>query len=365
MERPPIASSARTPRPTPSREVTPMTRSPHARLVPLALGLVAVLGLATTPASQTKTGTTVNDFLLIEPSARIAAQGNAGATARDGVMAAYYNPGALGFLQSSSAEFAHSEWLADIDYNYAGVALRFAGTQTLSLSVTQLSSGDIGVTTLDQPLGTGERFSVDDLAIGVGYGRQFTDRFAGGVQVKYIREQIWHTAASTVALDMGVIYELPFRAVLGASVSNFGSRAVYDGRDLRIRYDQNPDEFGDNDNLPAALETEEFALPIFFRVGMSLPVEVGGDSRVTLSADAYQPSNNSNSVSFGGEWTYANLISARAGYQNLFLEDGGEGLTVGGGLQSRFASVGLRADYAWGSHDQLGAIQRFSIGLDF
>lgn len=357
-----------TPRPAMPRdrhERRAARRLTASRLVGRQLVAVALAMLLASPAvAQSKTGTTLVPALLIEPSARISAQGNAGATARDGVMAAYYNPGALGFLQGSSAEFAHSEWLADIDYNYAGVALH-SGAQTLSLSVTQLSSGDIDVRTPEQPLGTGERFSVDDLVIGAGYGRRFTDRFAAGAQVKYIREQIWHSATSAVALDMGVIYELPFKAVLGASLTNFGTRSRFDGRDLRVRFDQDPDRFGDNDNLPAALETEDYALPIFFRVGMSLPVEVGANSRLTLSADAYQPSDNSNSVSVGGEWTYANLISARAGYQNLFLEDGEEGLTLGGGLQTSMSGFRVRADYAWGSHNELGDIQRFSIGLGF
>lgn len=344
----------------------PTARSFRHQLVVRQLVAIVLAGLfASAAVAQSKTGTTTMGFLHIEPSPRLAAQGNAGATAREGVMAAYYNPGGLGFLRGSSAEFAHSEWLADIDYNYAGVALRFTPSQTLALTVTQLSSGDMDVRTPDQPEGTGELFSVNDLAIGVGYGRQFTDRFAGGVQVKYIREQIWHSAASTVALDMGVIYELPFQAVLGASLTNFGTRSRFSGRDLRIRFDQDPDIFGDNDNLPAALETEDFALPIFFRVGMSMPVQVGANSQLTLSADAYQPSDNSNSISLGGEWTYADLVSARAGYQNLFLEDGEEGLTLGGGLKARISGFQVRADYSWGEHATIGDMQRLSIGLDF
>ena len=349
------------PRPAALRPTAPRPMTRRLR----TLAALAVVALSAHAAvAQSKTGTTLVPALLIEPSARYSAQGNAGATARDGVMAAYYNPGALGFLESSSAEFSHSEWLADINYNYAGVAVR-RGAQTLSLSVTQLSSGDIDVRTPEQPEGTGERYSVDDLVIGAGYGRQFTDRFAGGVQVKYVREQIWHSATSALALDMGVIYVLPFKAVLGASLTNFGTRSRFDGRDLRVRFDLDPDTFGDNDNLPAALETEDYALPIFFRVGMSVPVEVGANSRVTLAADAYQPSDNSNSLSVGGEWTYADLISARAGYQNLFLEDGQEGLTLGGGLQATVSGLQVRADYAWGSHGELGDIQRLSVGLDF
>ena len=327
--------------------------------------LLAALVAAAPLGAQTKTGTTFGQFLQIEPSAALAAQGNVGATARTDVMSAYYNPGALGFQTSSNAGFSHSSWLAGIDYNYAAVGLKMGSATTVALSVSSLSSGDIDVRTAEQPLGTGERYSVEDLAIGVGVGRQFTDRFGAGATVKYVQETIWRSSARTVALDAGVIYELPFQAVLGASISNFGVPASFDGTDLRIRYDQDPDIFGDNDNLPAALVTEEYALPVFFRVGMSVPVRVG-DSQLTLAADAYQPSDNSNSISVGGEWTYANLISARAGYQDLFLEDGEGGLRLGGGVAYRVSGFDFQFDYAWADHgSRLGATQRFTLGLGF
>ena len=327
--------------------------------------LLAALVAAAPLGAQTKTGTTFGQFLQIEPSAALAAQGNVGATARTDVMSAYYNPGALGFQTSSNAGFSHSSWLAGIDYNYAAVGLKMGSATTVALSVSSLSSGDIDVRTAEQPLGTGERYSVEDLAIGIGVGRQFTDRFGAGATVKYVQETIWRSSARTVALDAGVIYELPFQAVLGASISNFGVPASFDGTDLRIRYDQDPDIFGDNDNLPAALVTEEYALPVFFRVGMSVPVRVG-DSQLTLAADAYQPSDNSNSISVGGEWTYANLISARAGYQDLFLEDGEGGLRLGGGVAYRVSGFDLQFDYAWADHgSRLGATQRFTLGLGF
>ena len=329
----------------------------------LLLAVVAAAGA--TASAQTKTGTTFGQFLQIEPSAAVAAQGNVGATTRSDVLSAYYNPGALGFQTSSNAGFSHSAWLAGIDYNYAAVALKMGTATTVALSVSSLSSGDIDVRTADQPLGTGERYSVDDLAIGLGVGRQFTDRFGAGATVKYVQETIWRSSARTVALDAGVIYELPFRAVLGASISNFGVPASFDGTDLRIRFDQDPDVYGDNDNLPAALVTEEYALPVFFRVGMSVPVQLG-DSRLTLAADAYQPSDNSNSVSVGGEWTYANLISARAGYQDLFQDDAEGGLRLGGGLATRVSGFDLSFDYAWADHgSRLGATQRFTLGLGF
>ena len=333
---------------------------------PALAALALALAWAGGAGAQSNPGTTTGVFLRIEPSARVAAQGGAGATARQSALDAYYNPGALGFLAATDAAFSHSAWLADIDYDYAAVAVKLGAANTVSLSVTSLRSGDIDVRTPEQPQGTGERFSADDFAIGVGYGRRFTDRFGAGAQVKYVQQSIWRSTSRTAAFDAGVIYELPFRAVLGASVSNFGVKTAFGGNDLRVRYDQDPDVFGDNDNLPAALETGEFALPIYFRVGLSAPFEVGADSRVTVSADAFQYNDNSNSLSVGGEWTYAGLVSARAGYQDLFLEDGEGGLRLGGGLRYRVNGLDLRFDYAWGDHgSRLGDTQRFTLGLGF
>ena len=342
-----------------------MARLPLLALLGAALVGGALLG-AGAASAQSKTGTTAAQFLLIEPSARVAGQGNVGATARTDALSAYYNPGALGFLEATNAGFSHSAWLADIDYNYAAVAVKLGASQTVSLSVTSLNSGDIAVRTPEQPQGTGELYSVEDVALGVGYGRRFTDRFAGGIALKYVQETIWNSSARTVALDAGVIYELPFRATLGASIANFGVPTRFDGTDLRVRFDQDPDTYGNNDNLPAALETDDFPLPVFFRVGMSVPVQIGADSRLTLAADAYQPSDNGNSLSVGGEWTYADLVSARAGYQNLFLDDAEGGLRVGGGLQYRVSGFDLSFDYAWADHgSRLGAAQRFTLGLGF
>ena len=327
--------------------------------------LVAVgLGLGVGAHAQTKEGTTVGTFLMIEPSARVAAMGNAGSTAWDGALAAYYNPGALGYLEGSDAAFTHSPWLADIAYNHAAVALRL-GPNALLLSVTSLDSGEMEVRTVDQPLGTGERFDVRDLAIGVGYGRRITDRFAAGAQVKLVQETIWHTTLTAVGIDVGVLYQLPLNAYLGASIANFGARSSFDGRDLRIRYDQDPDAFGDNSNLPAALVTEEFPLPIFFRVGVGVPVQLGADHRVLVVADAYQPSDNSNSVGLGAEWAFRDLLFLRAGYENLFMEDAEGGLTFGGGLQYALSGFGLGFDYAWTDHGLLGSAQRFTLSFGF
>lgn len=318
-----------------------------------------------TGKAQSKTGTTIGQFLLIEPSARVAGMGNAGVTTSGEVQAAYFNPGALGHLETSGVQFTHSQWVAEISYNYAAAAIRMGAANTLLLTFTSLNSGEIDVRTVDNPQGTGERYTVADVAIGLGFGRRVSDRFSAGLQVKYIQETIWHSSMSAMAFDFGVLYQLPFRAYIGASLTNFGSKGSFDGRDLRIRYDQDPDQFGDNSSLPAALETESFPLPIFFRVGMGFPVLDTSSNRMMVVVDAFHPSDNEESMSLGIEWTFLDLLSARAGYQHLFLEDSEVGLTLGAGLQYEASGLGFHFDYAWNEYGLLGNAQRFSLGLSF
>jgi hypothetical protein len=322
--------------------------------------------LVTLGSAQTKTGTTIGQFILIEPSAKVAAMGNAGVAMSSDAMAMYYNPAALGAMTTSSAEFTHNYWFADIKLDYFASSVRISNAGSLALSITMLNSGEIAVRTVEQPEGTGENYSVSDYAIGIGYGQKITDKFSAGLQITYLQETIWHSTLSAIAVNFGTLYQItPDGLQLGASISNFGARAKYNGRDLRIRYDLDPSRNGDNSNVPAELYTEEFSLPIVFRVGFSYPFTIDKNNVLYLVADAFHPSDNSESMSFGTEYKFMNTVAFRAGYQHLFQKDSEVGLTLGGGVSWNIANYVLHVDYAWNDHLRLGNTQRLTIGVDF
>lgn len=316
--------------------------------------------------AQSKTGTTVGQFLLIEPSARVTAMGNAGTASFHEVESGYYNPAAWGRLERSDAQFSHTLWLADIAFNYAAIGITTGSFGTVVLTLTSLNSGEIDVRTVEQPLGTGERYEVTNTAIGLGYGYPLTDRFSAGLQLTYIQETIWHSSLTAFAVNFGALYQVSDDGLyIGASISNFGTRSGYSGTDLRIRFDNNPDVYGDNSNLPGEAYAEEFALPILFRVGLAYPLSLGEDHLLWLSADAFHPSDNTESVSFGLEWTFMRLLSLRLGYQRLFEEDSEVGLTLGAGLEYDVIGFPLHFDYAWADHGRLEATQRLTLGVRF
>lgn len=332
----------------------------------LLLFLVITLGCA--PHSvygQSKTGTSIGQFLKIEPSARIAGMGNTGSALNDELMAAYYNPAALGGLTSNmEVQFTHSLWLADLSYNYAAAAL-INGPNRFKLSLTSLSSDEIKVRTIRQPHGTGERYTVQNIAIGLTYARKITQSFNAGMELAYLRETIWHSSLDAFMMNFGMQYRLGENGpLLGGSVSNFGVQASMEGRDFRIRFDPDPDLHGTNNALPAELYTKDYPLPVMFRAGVSYPWEVTERQELLLSINAYHPSDNTESISFGGEWTFMDILSFRAGYQNLFQEDAIVGLTLGSGVQVNVQNYTFHFDYAWADYGRLKTTQRFTLRLE-
>lgn len=326
--------------------------------------LLATALAAGAAGAQTNTGTTIGQFMLIEPDARIAGMGNAGVSMYEGLRAVFYNPAAIGRVRSLEAVFSHSEWIADITYDWVGVAVPLGDRGTVYGTVTALNSGEMDVRTVDQPLGTGERFRVSDVALSVGYGRQVSQRFSAGGQVNYAQETIWHTSAATVTFNVGTFYRVSENGLrIGSSLSNFGTRGAFDGRDLRFTYDNVPDQNGDNSTLPAERFADSFSVPVLFRVGIGLPVVLNDVNRLMLVADAFHPNDNSESVSLGVEVSHRDLIAARAGWQNLFLQDSEVGLTVGAGLRVRYEAVQYRVDYAWADQGRLGASHRLTVGV--
>ena len=331
-----------------------------------ALVVSLVAAWAAPALAQTKTGTTMGAFLQIEPSGRLAAMGNVGVAMAEGIDAVYYNSGSVAGVDHYEVTFTHSSWLADIRYDYVAGAIPMGKWGNAYAAVTSLNSGEMTVRTVDQPLGTGERFSVSDVGIALGFGKQITDRFSAGAQVTYAQESIWHSTAAAITLSVGTIYQVSDHGLhIGASLTNFGTQTGYDGRDLRVTYDQDPSRNGDNGTLPGEVVTGDFPVPVLFRVGIGAPFQLSPSARLTLEADALHPNDNSGSMSFGSELLLNRQFALRAGFQNAFRTDSEEGLTAGAGFASHYGNIQYHVDYAWADHGRLGSVSRFALGFGF
>ncbi len=340
------------------------SRAPSCRWLLAAVACACLF--ASEAVAQSKTGTTFGTFLLIEPSARIAAMGNAGATVADGLDAVYYNPAGIASVPGWGLNVTHAAWFADISYNYVATSMPLGRWGSGFLGVTSLHSGDIDVRTVQQPLGTGELYSVSDVAVAFGWGKEITDRFSMGATVTYLQETIWHSSAGTAVLGFGTLYRVSDRGLrIGASLSNFGTQAQYSGRDLRVAFDADPSRTGDNGSLPASQFTDPFAVPVLFRVGLGLPIRIDQDHELRLALDAKHPADNTESLCAGAELLYHRSVSLRWGYQDAFEKDSESGLTFGAGLQGQTGGRHYQCDYGWADHGRLGNVNRFSFTLLF
>jgi hypothetical protein len=317
--------------------------------------------------AQNKNGTTIGQFLKIEPSSRVVALGNAGASLSGEISDIFYNPASLGRLQGTDIQFTFNKWLADITYNYMAAGINVEGVGTFALVGTLLNSGEMDVRTVENPLGTGERFTVDNLALGIGYGLMLTDRVSVGMQINYINESIWHSSLSTFGLNFGVQYQVVEEGLtLGASVSNFGARSAYNGIDLYLNYDFDPKKYGDNDKLPAELRTDYFNLPTIFRAGVSYLFDFGDDYKLLVAADAVHPNDGDQYINLGSEINLLKMFSIRAGYRNLFMPDVEGGLVLGGGVQTNFNETNnIRFDYAYADYGRLAETHRITLSVGF
>lgn len=329
--------------------------------------LVPTLTFGQIITNVTKVGTTSAQFLKIEPGARAVAMGGAFVAVANDATAIYWNPAGIARLQRTEAVLMHTEWLAGMNFDFVGFILPLSSFGNLGISIASLSMDEMKVRTVFYPEGTGEKYGAGDIAFGLSYAKNLTDRFSIGFTGKYIQQHIWHMSSSSYAVDIGTLFTTGFNGMkIGMSISNFGNKMMLRGKDTLINYDPDKVKYGNNDRIPANLQTDEFSLPLIFRVGVAMDVLKGDRSRMILAIDAVHPNDNTENINLGTEYVFNNMISLRVGYKNLFTKDAEEGLTAGAGLEYRFAgSTSLKIDFAYQDFGRLENVQRFSLGMKF
>ncbi len=311
-------------------------------------------------------GTSAAAFLQIGVGARAMAMGNAGTTLARDATALYWNPAGVALLSSqATVTFDHTDWLVDTKLDYVGMAFRVPGVGALGLSVLAFDAVDEQpVRTILQPEGTGEFYSASDMMMGLTYAASLTDRFSAGITGKYIRETLWNESARAFAIDLGILYQTKLEGfVLAASILNFGGNMRLEGRDLRRAFDDDPKNFSNN-QLNVNLDTDQFSIPLTFRFGFGYETRITDYHRITLAADLTNPSDNSESVNLGFEYTFGNTLSLRGGYAALFERDRVSGLSLGVGVDRRLLDrVRVVAEYSYADMGFLGGAQRFTLGV--
>jgi hypothetical protein len=227
---------------------------------------------------------------------------------------------------------------------------------------------DIDRTTIQFPDGNGEKVSANSLAAGFSYSRALTDRFSFGSNIKWVRETIWHSQASGVAFDVGLLYRTFFKNVrIGMNISNFGGDLAMNGRDMLIQHDIDDAFAGNNENINGHLDTEQYPLPVLFRVGLSANIarDFMGLNQTDwiVAVDAVHPNDNKEHLNVGTEIRLWNFFAMRTGFRHLLQEDREGGLTFGFGLNLNLGPYRAMLDYANVDFGRLDHANKFSLIL--
>jgi len=328
--------------------------------------ILFILGTALSFA-QTKVGSTAAPFLNIGVGSRPVSMGGAFIATANDITSLYWNPAGASRVVGNEAFFAHTKWFADITYNWAGALLNMGDLGSVGLSLTYLDYGKMEVTTLREPDGTGEMFTAKDYSLALTYAYSLTDRFSIGGNLKYINQSIWNSSASAFAVDLGILFYSDLYGLrMAATITNFGTDMKMDGKDLYVLHDINPNIYGNNPLILATLNTDNFPLPLTFRVGVAMDLLDTEEHRLTIGADALHPNDNAESINVGAEYVFDKMIAIRGGYKSLFLTNTEEGLTLGVGLMYEFfPGLGVSIDYAYQDFGMLKNTQHFSMGIKF
>ena len=297
-----------------------------------------------------KVGTVGTQFLKIPIGARGVAMGNAFSSLSNDGTAMFWNPAGMVNAKGTGVMLEKINWLADISYNAVGVSHSINNFWAVGAFGATLNSGEMEETTVMNPDGTGRMFTTSDMMAGVSVASRLTDKFSFGANVKYVRENLDEEIASTVAVDVGTMYDTRWNTVrLAMSIRNFGPEIQLDGG------------YNDYDNGTQLEQQTEFLpyhFPMTFRLGVAMDPLVTPTQRLTVVGELEHPNDNLERVNLGTEYAFQEMFFLRGGY--TFRHDT-MGMSAGVGASWNMFAI----DYAFTNFSILESVHRFSIQFHF
>jgi hypothetical protein len=328
------------------------------KLLFLMIGLI-LIAVSGSSYSQgfAPVGTAAAQFLEVGIGARQTAMGNAFTAMNNDASAVFWNPAGLSDVQKGDFVSSYCKWPADITLVGVSYAYNLKNIGVLALSGVYLMTGDMEVTSILQPQGTGEMFNIGNYSFGLSYARALTDRFSVGLTGKMIHEKYWTYGYTSWAVDIGTMYRTSFHGLrIGMSILHFGPDVRYDGTFIDYSDPKSVD-------VDKTKKFNTFSLPVNFRFGAAIDVLNNEQHRVTAAADMVHPNNNLEQYNFGMEYGFRQLFFLRAGYQTSADEGG---LAMGVGVKTQMAGhLGLVVDYSYADLGILTSAHRVTLGVSY
>ena len=336
----------------------------------LIITLVVLLPLLLAAEIFPKVGTAGVQFLKLGIDARAIGMGEAYTAVTNDISSVYWNPAGLSLSTQNQVFYSHTEWVADIQHEYFA-ASHYYDFGVLAFSMSYLHMPEMAVTTEEQFGETGEMFNCYDLAVGLSYSYQFTDKFSFGFTGKYIREELDEYPANGLSVDLGTLYNTGWNNItIGMAMRNFGPDMEFNSdEDGDGEYDEDVFDLLDNDG-DGLIDEDREEMP--FKIPMNFSLAIAGDVfrsqddssylLASLQLDSYV--DRQETYNFGAEYKIGKLF-LRSGYQ---FEYDAANFSCGMGFIIPTSSFIIMLDYSYSDFGDLTESfietpQRFTIKL--
>lgn len=324
--------------------------------------------LAGAASAQTEQAQVGFRFLENPISAEAMGKGGSGVATITNSNAIFWNPAGAGWMEKNlDLNISYTRGIAGINYFAPALGVRLGTSGVLIVDGIFMDYGQFyGTRRANNPEGYVETgtFSPQAFALGIGFSQKVSDHFSYGVHVKYAYQNLgsaWVSTSGTdisdpnlqitsikyshgePAFDVGAYYDFLFHGIrFGASLQNVSRQITY--------------------------EQQSFLMPFAVNFGLSVePISFFTSDNplsnaLVISVESTHPRDFRESVHFGAEYKFLNILSLRTGYM-LGLDE--RGFTAGIGLRENFSGSEIHVDYAFEPFGVFGAVHYISFGLTY
>jgi len=337
----------------------------------ILLLIVLLLSCQWLLASGPRQGTSAATELLIPMGARNVALAGSDIASVKGSGAIYWNPAGIADIKSGDVSFSYMKYFADMDVTYISGALKLGQLGVLGISIQSLNIGELEVTTINTPEGTGEIINPDYLTAGVSYSNKMTDKISFGITGKIISENIGTMSANAFGMDIGLQYHTEFGLDFGITMKNIGTELQFDGTAIEFN-STIPYSNPNSTSRKTKLDMSSAELPSSMNIGLAYKYRLSEMGQINLFGLYSKNGFEVDRMNFGGEFNFKNLLLIRGGYVvNLYPDDWewdkeyAFGLSYGFGLNLTMGGSKVLFDYAFRPMENFDANQYFSFSVGF
>ncbi len=321
----------------------------------VCLLLVASLVVTADAANKSRVGTAGAQELLLPVGGRGIAIGGSSMIFSTGVEAIYWNPAGLSkATHGVEAMVSSMNYMADINVVYGALGVGAGDFGNLGFSIKSVSFGNIPVTTVAFPDGTGEMYSPNYITLGATYSKSITDRIAVGFTANLVTERILSMSASGIAFDFGIQYaNLGIQGLnLGLAVKHIGPNMQFGGSNLLVSADVAGTLRGAQNYTVQAAANE---MPSSLEIGIGYTRKFDDKNSATLGGLFRNNNYQDDEYNLGGEYNFDDLFFLRGGYTfapQSTKDIAGQGgyifdYSLGAGLHYQLTGIDLSFDYAY------------------